>query len=57
MTSDAESRVLAAIGRGFDRAIDDIRDAIRIPGVSKSGERLDEMAAWVSNYLRASERT
>src|SRR3954453_9607791 len=52
MTSDAESRVLAAIGRDFDRAIDDIRDAIRIPGVSKSGERLDEMAAWVADYLR-----
>lgn len=52
MTIDTEHRVLAAIDEGFDRAIEDIRSAIRIPGVSKAGERLDEMAAWVGEYLR-----
>jgi acetylornithine deacetylase/succinyl-diaminopimelate desuccinylase-like protein len=53
MTIDAERRVLATIDQSFDRAIQDIRDAIRIPGVSKSGERLDEMAGWVADYLRS----
>jgi acetylornithine deacetylase/succinyl-diaminopimelate desuccinylase-like protein len=52
MTSEAEGQVLAAIGRHFDRAIDDIRAAIRIPGISKSGERLEEAAAYVADYLR-----
>ena len=53
MTIDAERRVLSAIDESFDRAIDDIRDAIRIPGVSKSGERLEEMANFVADYLRS----
>ncbi|MCP8938248.1 M20/M25/M40 family metallo-hydrolase [Alsobacter sp. SYSU M60028] len=52
MTSVAESRVLARIEQDFERAIGDIQDAIRIPGVSKSGENLEEMAAWVADYLR-----
>jgi acetylornithine deacetylase/succinyl-diaminopimelate desuccinylase-like protein len=52
MTTDAERRVLAAIDDTFDRAIEDIRAAIRIPGVSKSGEGLDEMAAFVARSLR-----
>src|SRR3712207_766876 len=52
MRGDARARVQDSIGASFDRAIEDIRSAIRIPGVSKSGERLDEMAAWVAGYLR-----
>jgi acetylornithine deacetylase/succinyl-diaminopimelate desuccinylase-like protein len=52
MTSDDERLVLAAVDRRFDATIEEIRDAIRIPGISKSGERLDEMAGWVGTYLR-----
>jgi len=52
MTGEAEAQVLAAIDQSFDRAIEDIRAAIRIPGISKSGERLEEMAKWVADYLR-----
>jgi acetylornithine deacetylase/succinyl-diaminopimelate desuccinylase-like protein len=51
--SEAEHRVQERLSKDFDSAIEDIRSAIRIPGVSKTGERLDEMAAWTVDYLRA----
>jgi acetylornithine deacetylase/succinyl-diaminopimelate desuccinylase-like protein len=53
MEDSAEQRVQAAIEAGFDRAICDIQDAIRIPGVSKTGERLADMAEWLAGRLRA----
>jgi acetylornithine deacetylase/succinyl-diaminopimelate desuccinylase-like protein len=52
MTMNAESRVQAHLAAHFDRYIEDIRAAIRIPGISKTGERLAEMADWVVRYLR-----
>ncbi|HVL73799.1 MAG TPA: M20/M25/M40 family metallo-hydrolase [Beijerinckiaceae bacterium] len=52
MTGGARGRVQERIAAGFDRTIEDIRAAIRIPGISKSGEGLDQMAAWVAAYLR-----
>ena len=53
MTQEAERRVLDRIGQDFDSAIEDIRAAIRIPGVSKTGERLDQMAVFTADYLRS----
>lgn len=51
MAETPEATVLAAADAGLERTIDDIRAAIRIPGVSKTGEGLREMADFLGTRL------
>ncbi|MBO6716579.1 MAG: M20/M25/M40 family metallo-hydrolase [Rhizobiaceae bacterium] len=44
--------VMSALEAGFDDYIEAIRTAIRIPSVSKTGQGLDEMAAWLVTQLQ-----
>src|SRR5947207_3223692 len=50
--SDAEYRILQAVERLADEAIADIRDAIRQPSVSHTGEGIRGMADWTESYLK-----
>lgn len=46
-----ESRVLAQLETCADRYLEDTFEAIRRPSVSMTGEGLDDMAAWLAEYL------
>jgi acetylornithine deacetylase/succinyl-diaminopimelate desuccinylase-like protein len=49
-----ETRVLAQLDDRLDVYLGDALEAIRRPSVSMTGEGLDEMAAWLVDYLEAS---
>ena len=51
MADDPEQELLDLCEQARDQAIGRIQDAIRIPGVSKTGTRLDEMARWLADHL------
>lgn len=51
MFEQAERLMLDVCAESLGQTIEDIQRAIRIPGVSKTGDRLDEMARWVGDYL------
>lgn len=48
-----ESRVLAAIDGRARATVEEIRQAIRQPSVSQTGEGVEAMAAWTLAYLKA----
>jgi acetylornithine deacetylase/succinyl-diaminopimelate desuccinylase-like protein len=52
-TNDAEYMILQAVERMADEAIADIRDAIRQPSVSHTGEGIRDMADWTERYLKS----
>jgi len=52
LENDAEQKMLDAVERMADEAIEDIRNAIRQPSVSHTGEGLREMADWTERYLK-----
>ncbi len=52
MAGDPEQHLLAQCDHALEAAINHVRDAIRIPGVSKTGSNLDEMARWLGDHLK-----
>jgi acetylornithine deacetylase/succinyl-diaminopimelate desuccinylase-like protein len=51
--NDAEQTILQAVERMADEAIEDIRNAMRQPSVSHTGEGIREMANWTEEYLKS----
>src|SRR5947209_12334267 len=51
--NDDEHRILQAVERMADEAVTDIREAMRQPSVSHTGEGIREMADWTERYLRS----
>jgi len=51
-TMEAEKRVLDQLEKGFPGYLEDVRAAIRQPSVSRTGEGIEAMAAWLISYLR-----
>lgn len=49
---DAENKILEAVQGMADEAVADIREAIRQPSVSHTGEGIREMADWTERYLK-----
>jgi len=52
LNDEAERRILKAVERMADEAIEDIRSAMRQPSVSHTGEGIAEMADWTEHYLK-----
>ena len=51
MASDPERYLLQRCDETCEQAITDARDAIRIPGVSKTATGLEKMSRWLQRYL------
>jgi acetylornithine deacetylase/succinyl-diaminopimelate desuccinylase-like protein len=49
---DAEGKILETVQGMTDEAVADIREAIRQPSVSHTGEGIREMADWTERYLK-----
>ncbi len=49
---EAERRVIQQLEKNFADYLEDVRAAIRQPSVSRTGEGVKEMAAWVISYLK-----
>ena len=47
-----EKKVLRQLERGFDVYLEDVREAVRQPSISKTGHGVEKMAEWVLFYLR-----
>ncbi len=50
-TSEAEKRVLDQLEKGFPSYLEDVCAAIRQPSVSRTGEGIEAMVAWLLSYL------
>lgn len=49
--SDSEKRIYQQIERGFPEYLEDVRNAIRQPSVSRTGEGVLKMADWLCSYM------